>query len=137
MSGKVEAPDLGRIISELSRRVAALERALKNLSITHEREVIFSYDGPLVEDASQKWVNKLARTAGRWSATLVTAGSTDTEIDILMNDDVVLTLTIAAGEYSASSTLLLDIHPGQDTLQASITTAGEGAEKLTVQAVAV
>lgn len=137
MSGKVEAPDLARIISAQGQRIAALERKLNNLQITHEREVVFSYDGPLTESASQLWVNQLARTVGRWKASLVTPGSTDTEIDIKLNGETVLTLTILAGEYATHSTTLLNIHPGQDTLQAEITTAGTDAAKLTVQAIAV
>lgn len=138
MSSKQLPPEIERIVTQLHRRVAALEKLLADRTPPPHRERIeFSYDGPLAAGLSQKWVNFAARTAGDWMCTLVTAGTTDTEIDILLNDVSVLTITIAAGEYSGRSTTLLDIRPGFDQLQAQIVTAGDGAEKLSVQAVAV
>jgi len=130
-------PELTTAIAGMKRRITDLERALNRKTPTPVHEpCVFSFDGALVASISPRWYNQSGRTLGRWVAVLVTAGSTDTVLHILVNGTSELAITIPAGYDRITSATLLDVHPEHDVVQVEIVTAGTDASGLTVQAVA-
>jgi hypothetical protein len=91
----------------------------------------FSQDGPVTASTSG-----ILRPTGdwlfvRWVADLVSPGTTGTTIAILVNGTPVSSFTIPANERKAEHTTGIWTTP-VDTVQVQVTSAGSGAEQLTV-----
>ena len=66
-------------------------------------------------------------------AHLRVAGSTDTVVDVYKNDAVAVTVTVPADTGWVTVPCSVSYRPDQDRLYDVITSAGSGAEDLTVQ----
>lgn len=114
------------IIHKLVENNRALENALQ---APDER---FSLDGPLVTGPSPhsefRYGGRIFELVGR----LAVAGSTDTEIDVLINGNVIGTITISAGDTRGVTYVREIVASRNDAVWVDITTAGTDAERLVV-----
>lgn len=132
MTRGIAPPSIGSEFSSLKRRVDALERKLNDLLGQFKPEIVFSYSGALATSSSPTWTRREAGRLIEVHARLRVAGTTATEIDILRNDVVELTVTIPANQTYMKSMTSLYFAPDQDVLHDEITVVGSGAVDLTV-----
>lgn len=102
------------------------------------RAPFFSYSGALNEGASGRWYPAgpaFGVHVFRVVASLGTAGTDDTIIDLLWNGDPVATLTIPSGDFVSGLTVDQGYIAETDYLQLEITTAGADAADLLVELV--
>lgn len=102
---------------------------LETLTLTEE--YAFTRSGAVNTGTSFAWPIRRSTTFLRVVATLVTAGSTDTDVSIVVNGAEIATLTIAAGATSASKTISEAVVENE-RLIVDVTNAGVGAETLFV-----
>ena len=135
MTGRNTPPDLAVEISNIKRRLDAIERKLNGLDDVFKPEIVFSYSGPLAVSISPTWTRRETGRMVEVHARLRVAGSTDTLIDIVKNGATILTVTILAGSLSVRRPCNGNdflFYADQDVLYDEITTVGSGAEDLTL-----
>lgn len=133
MTGRLRDPDPWAVVAKLNRRVDTLERRLNRLEQQFKPEMVFYYDGPLAVAASGVWRRRETGRLVAATGSLLTAGSTATEVTVYKNGDSIGVLVIQAGQTFGQLPLSVRFAPDVDTLQDQITTAGTGAASLTVQ----
>lgn len=133
MSTSNTPPDPGRAVAALNRRVDILERRLRALEGQFKPEITFSYSGALTESSSPVWTRRDTGRLMSIAAHLGTAGSTDTSIDVLVNEATIATVTIPATVNSVLVPCSVIVNKDIDRLQDVIATVGTGAQDLTVQ----
>jgi hypothetical protein len=136
MPTSARIPDDRRRIADLERRVGVLERALRASGAVFVDELVFSYDGPLVDGTES--APKIIRTSGVLGVLAVafkpgSAGSTDTVLDILRNGTVAVTVTIPASATQFIVPVAVAFSGG-DTIALVVVTAGTGAADMTAAA---
>jgi hypothetical protein len=92
----------------------------------------FYHDGVLAASVSGIEVHPTGATLIGFLCYLGTAGTTDTEIDVLKNGVVLDSIVIAASTRRAEVAVSEPFRAWHDELQVEITTPGDGAERLTV-----
>lgn len=132
MSDKVTPPDLSGELSDLKKRIDALERQLRPLASVFKPDITFSYAGALAAASSPPWVSRESRRLIEVVAALNTAGSTDTTIHILKNGSEALSVTIPATVLKVQVPCNIFLGADQDILSDEIVTAGTSAADLTV-----
>lgn len=132
MSDKVAPPDLGGEIADLKRRVDALERQLRPIQSAFKPDIVFSYDGALSASESPTYVSRESRRVIEVVARLRVAGSTATEISVHKNGVEALAVTIPADQLAVHTPCNIFLAADQDVLHDEITSAGSGAEALTM-----
>lgn len=134
MSGSILPPRVERVISDLLARVTRLERVLGDArDRTGPPELVFSYPGDLLAETSGQWVCRTGRTSVfEVVAGLVTAGTTDTDVEVLVNGSTALALTIPANATTTTSSPSLTLAVN-DRVSVEIATVGDDAADLVVQ----
>lgn len=100
-------------------------------ALTLTEEYAFTRSGTVNTGPSFSWPIRRSTTFEQMVATLVTAGSTDTEISVTINDAQIATLTIPSGATSASQ-LLSEPVVENERLAINVTSAGASAATLFV-----
>ena len=135
MSQKIERRSEPDVIKELQRRVANLERRIferDNAGAGGDTiRMGWAVDGVLTTGTSHGWplTSGDSYTLDDLSATLDTAGSTTTTLEVRKNGVAVATLDLAAGITSASVAPSESYADG-DLYTIAITAAGTGAADL-------
>jgi hypothetical protein len=129
-------PDDKRRIADLERRVGILERALRSTGAPIVDELVFSYDGPLVNGTES--APKIIRVSGVLGVLAVAfkpgaAGSTATVLDVLRNGTVAVTVTIPASTTEYVVPVAVAYSAG-DTIALVVNNAGTGAAAMTATA---
>lgn len=132
MSDKIAPPDLSGEIESLKKRLDALERQLRPLQSAFKPDIVFSYDGTLAASESPTYVSRESRRVIEVVARLRTAGSTATQISVHKNGVEALAVTIPADQLMVQIPCNIFLAADQDVLHDEITTAGTGAEALTM-----
>ena len=136
MPTSAHIPDDRRRIADLERRVGILERASRASGAVFVDELVFSYDGPLVDGTES--APKIIRVSGVLGVLAVAfkpgmAGSTDTVLDVLRNGTVVVSVTVPAG-HTAFIAPVAVAYSANDTIAVAVNTAGIGAADMTATA---
>jgi hypothetical protein len=92
---------------------------------------VFSMPGAVAVATSGRWYAYQSVTLNHFVASLGTAGSTGTVVYLMKNGADMISLTLAAGVYTNSTSGVV-VAPG-DYLQVRVATAGTGAKDLSVQ----
>lgn len=95
-------------------------------------EAIFSFAGVLTVSESGPWV---ARLGGKLTEVLVvikTPGSSSTVVEVFRNGTSIGTVTVASGENIGIASFNTDFQNSKDYMHVGVTTAGTGAEDITV-----
>lgn len=128
-----QAP-IDRDIARLTARVEDLERRLRvePERMTSPPPFVFSYPGTIGTYVFGKHFYPRTTVAELLRVDLVTAGTTDTVIELNRNGTVFATLTIPAGLDSALLAIGQVFRGRFDYAQAAITAAGAGATELSI-----
>ena len=129
-------PHVAAELSKLKGRVTDLERSRRTTSApspTPEPESVFSLPGPLyLAGPSAPLTDPGARRIVQLVASLATAGSTATTIDVHVNGTAVESLSIPAGERTNRITVDRLLGP-DDQVAVAVSLAGVAAADLAVQ----
>lgn len=126
------APSTPANISQLKKRVTALERYTDRSRGGELDEVLFTFPDTLYVAASPPYRYRLGGIVTSIVALLGTAGTTTTTVKVYRNGIIITTLTMAAGITSTSVNIAEAFGAGFDLLTVGITGAGAGAADLTV-----
>jgi len=132
MPTSIISPDLRRILSDLSRRLALLERRQRPAGDTTDNEMIFTLPGALVTSESPPVYLRHGGYVAQMIASLTTGGSTTTTVLLKQNGATVGTLTLDAGVELNGITPRVSYSADVDIMTVAVT-AGTGAVGLTVQ----
>lgn len=113
-------------LTHLYERVARLERRRPRHSVP------FSYAGAVAVSASTPWVPQEGGVLTEARALLGTAGSSSTVVTVYVNGSSVGTVTLTSGQTNESTALSEALVADTDVVTVGVTTAGTGAEDLTV-----
>lgn len=129
-------PEIEREIEALKIRVSALERLLRDLLEQRPPETIYSLPGPVFVTTSNRWFPRRDEKVIEILVSLVDAGASPTEIEILKNDVLERAITIPTGGGASSPVVVnaaIEIQRNEDDLRVDVVTAGLNASGLNVQ----
>lgn len=132
MSDKNLPVELGDELSDMKRRIDALERQLRPITSAFKPDIVFSHDGALTVSESPTYVTREARRVIEVVARLRIAGTSETVLSIRKNGVEALSVTIPATQLSVNVPCNIFLAADQDVLHDEIVTAGTDAEALTV-----
>ena len=132
MTTSNQPPNLANELSKLKHRLDILERRLNKPTGQFKPEIVFSQDGAVTASGSPAYEFGVAERAYVLVARLVTPGSTDTTVDLLKNGTSVATVTVQADQYRGSEPISTSWAPDSDEFRYEVTSAGSGAQQLTV-----
>ena len=139
----VRVPTPRSVNADVDRRLYDLERAVKaNASSSRPVEepelIVFSQGGDATavstSEVSGRYYPLRRGKLAFVLCTLTTAGSSSTVVSIKKNGSEITTVTLASSDTFEAKTLATTFSVGVDYLTVAATTAGTGAEGLTVQA---
>lgn len=127
-------PDWSTVLADYGKRIRALEAALraKDANVFIPVPYIAHFKGPVTTSVAAKqaaWSTGIGRFV---VATLTTAGSTDTIVDIIVDAVVVASLTIPSGSTTPVGGRIGVVVYAHNKIWFEVTTAGTGAEDLVV-----
>jgi len=135
MSSHVDLRDLAALVSDLRTRVGALERHFNTgggggSSVS---PAVFDLVGPVEAATSDPDVSPYRRVYRKLGAGLKTAGSSSTVFRILVDGVAVESgLTLSASDDEISESIAVSV-PALSQLEVEVTSAGTGANGLTVR----
>jgi hypothetical protein len=116
-------------LSDLWKLVRQLATAVHATSVQEQE---FSYAGALTVSTSTPWAAATDCRTIEVLALLGTAGSSSTVVEVDVNGSSIGTVTLGSGVTSNSAALSTALIANTDIVTVSVTTAGTGAEDLTV-----
>lgn len=132
MTTTLTPADLIQLVSQLSSRVDQLERRLRAVEEVYEPELPFVQSGAVSTGQSPPWVRRKAGTLQEMVLLLGQAGTSATVVTLTKNGNVIATGTLSAGVDQVHITIGVPASPDTDRFVAAVTSAGAGAEDLTV-----
>lgn len=139
MTDSLNGPDFFARFMRLVRRVEDLERRLRTRATDRPTaleplEATFSHAGTPTTDESGRWYPRRTATLTAVVASLGTAGSSSTVVEVSVNGGVQATVTLGSGVNLGNDTAAAVLVADTDYLTVAATSVGTGAADLTVQA---
>lgn len=133
MTTKNVPPDLASRDAQINQRVDILERRLGRLEAAYEPELPFVQSGEVTVDNSPPWVRRKGGKLTEIVILLGIAGSSATVVQMRKNGTTIATGSLGSGVDQIHITLNEPAAADADRFVAYVTSAGSGAEDLTVE----
>lgn len=133
MPTSIVPPDLRRILTDLARRVAILERRVRPDDTGGDNELIFTLPGTVIVSESPPATLRHGGYVTAMRCLLGAAGSTATTVTLDQDGTTVATATLGSGVTVVEIGVRVRFGADTERITIAVTGAGTGAEDLTVQ----
>ena len=135
MTRTLQLPDVRVLLRNLERRLSILERRIREQQgAAFNDETVFSLPEAVAASTSPKAYLRADCRMVNVVASLGTAGSSTTTVQVKKNGSTVVTLTLAASATFTRTRANVGFIEDTDYITVTVSAAGTGAKDLTVQA---